>query len=170
MVMYVQSISPANKAQGYKIGTESFLSTFRRWLQKQTNKRKHALAQLTRLCTLWHRNEERSIEIRYTRLPGPWGLFCTSKTGLPPRTSCLGKLHRRIKLISQEHKTWLLLNPFAPGDFAEETRFEAIRVVFWSLSCYKKLKLTTNQFTARTLHGLLIHNRRQNELRHFAQK
>ena len=27
---------------------------------------------------------------------------------------------------------------------------------FWSLSCYKELKLTTNQFTGRTLHGLLI--------------
>ena len=38
----------------------------------------------------------------------------------------------------------LLLNPFAPG------------VVFWSLSCYKELKLTTNWFTGRTLRGLLI--------------
>ena len=28
-------------------------------------------AQLTRLYTLWHWNEERSVEIRYTRLPGP---------------------------------------------------------------------------------------------------
>ena len=35
-------------------------------------------------------------------------------------------------------------------------RFEASRVVFWSLSCYKELKLTTNWFTGRTLHGLLI--------------
>ena len=35
-------------------------------------------------------------------------------------------------------------------------RFEASRVVFWSLSCYKELKLTTNQFTGRTLRGLLI--------------
>ena len=35
-------------------------------------------------------------------------------------------------------------------------RFEASRVVFWSLSCYKELKLTTNPFTGRTLHGLLI--------------
>ena len=34
------------------------------------------------------------------------------------------------------------------------------RVVFWSLSCYKELKLTTNPFTGRTLHGLLI--QRQN--------
>ena len=28
-----------------------------------------------------------------------------------------------------------------------KTRFEASRVVFWSLSCYKELKLTTNRFT-----------------------
>ena len=37
-----------------------------------------------------------------------------------------------------------------------KTHFEASRVVFWSLSCYKELKLTTNRFTGRTLHGLLI--------------
>ena len=41
-------------------------------------------------------------------------------------------------------------NPFAPGGF------EASRVVFWSLSCYKELKLTTNRFAGRTLRGLLI--------------
>ena len=29
-------------------------------------------------------------------------------------------------------------------------------MVFWSLSYYKELKLTTNQFTGRTLGGLLI--------------
>ena len=29
-------------------------------------------------------------------------------------------------------------------------------MVFWSLSCCKELKLTTNPFTSRTLHGLLI--------------
>ena len=29
-------------------------------------------------------------------------------------------------------------------------------MVFWSLSCYKELKLTTNRFTCRTLGGLLI--------------
>ena len=34
-------------------------------------------------------------------------------------------------------------------------RFEASRVVFWSLSCYKELKLTTNRFRGRTLRGLL---------------
>ena len=36
---YVSTVNkPANKAQGYKIGTKSFLSTFRRWLPKQINK------------------------------------------------------------------------------------------------------------------------------------
>ena len=35
-------------------------------------------------------------------------------------------------------------------------RFEASWVVFWSLSCYQELKLTTNRFTGRTLRGLLI--------------
>ena len=34
--------------------------------------------------------------------------------------------------------------------------FEASRVVFWSLSCYKELKLTTNWLTGRTLGSLLI--------------
>ena len=29
-------------------------------------------------------------------------------------------------------------------------------MVFWSLSCYKELKLTTTRFTGRTLDGLLI--------------
>ena len=29
-------------------------------------------------------------------------------------------------------------------------------MVFWSLSCYKELKLTTNPFTGHTLHGLLM--------------
>ena len=29
-------------------------------------------------------------------------------------------------------------------------------MVFWSLSCYKELKLTTNRFTGRTLRGPLI--------------
>ena len=34
--------------------------------------------------------------------------------------------------------------------------FEGTRVVFWPLSCYKELKLTTNRFTGHTLHRLLI--------------
>ena len=35
-------------------------------------------------------------------------------------------------------------------------RFEASQVVFWSLSCYKELKLTRNRFTGRTLRDPLI--------------
>ena len=63
--------------------------------------------------------------------------------------------HICVQLVTQVIQN-LLLNPFAPGDFAKKTRFEASRVVFWSLSCYKELKLTTNRFTGRTLYGLLI--------------
>ena len=40
--------------------------------------------------------------------------------------------------------------------FCWKTHFEASWVVFWSLSSYKELKLTTNRFTGRTLSGLLI--------------
>ena len=43
-----------------------------------------------------------------------------------------------------------------PWRFCWKMHFEAIRVVCWSLSCYKELKLTTNPFTGRTLHSLLI--------------
>ena len=41
-------------------------------------------------------------------------------------------------------------------EICRKTRFEASRVVLWSLSCYKELRLTTNRFTGRRLHGLLI--------------
>ena len=34
--------------------------------------------------------------------------------------------------------------------------FQAYEMVFWSLSCYKEQKLTTNPFTGHTLQGLLI--------------
>ena len=43
-----------------------------------------------------------------------------------------------------------------PWRFCWKMHFEASRVVCWSLSCYKELKLTTNPFTGRTLHSLLI--------------
>ena len=43
--------------------------------------------------------------------------------------------------------------------FCLKTCFEASRVVFWSLLCYKELKLTTSQFTGCTLCGLLIQKR-----------
>ena len=48
------------------------------------------------------------------------------------------------------------VEPIHPWKICGKTRFEAIRVVFWSLLCYKDLKLTTKLFTGRTLHGLLI--------------
>ena len=54
--------------------------------------------------------------------------------------------------------SWLCpFNPFAPGDFAEKHVLKLAEwVVFWSLSCYKELKRTTNRFTGRTLRGLLF--------------
>ena len=48
------------------------------------------------------------------------------------------------------------VEPIHPWKLCGKTCFEAIRVVFWSLLCYKDLKLTTKPFTGRTLHGLLI--------------
>ena len=46
--------------------------------------------------------------------------------------------------------------PIRPWKFCRKTRFEASRMVFWSLSRYKELKLATKPFTGRTLRGLLI--------------
>ena len=37
-----------------------------------------------------------------------------------------------------------MLNPFAPGNFAKNDDFEAIRAVFWSLSGYNDPQLTKN--------------------------
>ena len=51
---------------------------------------------------------------------------------------------------------FLLTHYIRSWRFCRKTRFEASQVVFWSLSCYKELKLTTNLFTGCTLHGLLI--------------
>ena len=61
---------------------------------------------------------------------------------------------------------WLLLINFLPDTFCKEPfclwkfcwkmRFEASRAVFWSLSCYKELKLTIKPFTGCTLCDLLI--------------
>ena len=48
------------------------------------------------------------------------------------------------------------VEPIHPWKLCGKTHFEASRVVFWSLLCYKELKLTTNRFTGRTLRGLLI--------------
>ena len=50
-----------------------------------------------------------------------------------------------------------MVNPFAPGDFAKK---RVLKLVEWFSchchSCYEELQLTTNPFTGRTLHGLLI--------------
>ena len=109
MGMYVQSNKPSKQStKGIKLALNQICPLHEGgYKNKQTRGKTHA--QLTLRCILSHCNEERSIGIRYIRLPGPWGRFCTSETGLPPRTRCLGKLHRRIKLTSHEHKTWLLL-------------------------------------------------------------
>ena len=50
----------------------------------------------------------------------------------------------------------LFLNPFAPRNFAKKCVLKLVEQVFWSLSCYKELKLTIKQFTGRTLCDLLI--------------
>ena len=43
-----------------------------------------------------------------------------------------------------------------PWKFCQKMCFEASRVVFWSTSCYRELKLTTKSFTGCILCGLLI--------------
>ena len=37
-----------------------------------------------------------------------------------------------------------MFNPFAPGDFAEKRVLKLVEWFYWSLSCYKELKLSTN--------------------------
>ena len=44
-------------------------------------------------------------------------------------------------------------NPLAHWKFCRKTRFEASGAVFWSLSCYNELQLTTKPFTGRTFGG-----------------
>ena len=68
-----------------------------------------------------------------------------------------------LSMNSIAWKRWLLWNNWLlqwslirSWRFCRKMRFEASQVVFWSLSCYKELKLTTNRFTGRTLRGLLI--------------
>ena len=43
-----------------------------------------------------------------------------------------------------------------PQTFCQKNHFEASQVVFWSLWCYKELKLTIKPFTGRKRLGLLI--------------
>ena len=61
-----------------------------------------------------------------------------------------------IVMSDMSFDIWQIYLPIRSWRFCRKTCFEAIRVVFWSLSCYKELKLTTNRFTGRTLRGLLI--------------
>ena len=50
-----------------------------------------------------------------------------------------------------------VVNPLAPGNFAKKCILTySSRAVFWSLSCYKELKLTIKSVTGRSLCGLLI--------------
>ena len=59
--------------------------------------------------------------------------------------------------VNTDSGHWFLPNyPIRSWKFCRKTCFKTSRVVFWSLSCYKELKLTTNRFTGRTLGGLLI--------------
>ena len=44
----------------------------------------------------------------------------------------------------------------SPWRFCRKMCFEASQVVFWSLLCYKELKLITKPFAGRTLCGFLI--------------
>ena len=44
----------------------------------------------------------------------------------------------------------------SPLEILPKNMFEASRAVFWSLSCYKELKLTIKPFAGHTLCGLLI--------------
>ena len=69
------------------------------------------------------------------------------------------ELQSRINFVSNKKCYSLLPLPsltHPPGNFAKKKHFEASRAVFWSLSCYKELKLTIKPFTGHTLRSLLI--------------
>ena len=61
-----------------------------------------------------------------------------------------------IVMSDMSFDIWQIFLPIRSWRFCRKTCCEAIRVVFWSLSCFKELKLTTNRFTGRTLCDLLI--------------
>ena len=98
-----------------------------------------------------------------------WALSVVSHSSLsPPRLAFLawGNFHARSRFARSSilegkwgqlvvYSKYKCMSAFHDR-FCQKTRFEASRVVFWSLSCYKELKLTTNRFTGRTLGGLLI--------------
>ena len=98
-----------------------------------------------------------------------WALSVVSHSSLsPPRLAFLawGNFHARSRFARSSilegkwgqlvvYSKYKCMSAFHDR-FCQKTRFEASRVVFWSLSCYKELKLTTNRFTGHTLGGLLI--------------
>ena len=59
-----------------------------------------------------------------------------------------------LKKKTAKHVTFFVSR--CPWRFCRKTRFEACRVVFWSLSCYKEPKPTTKPFTGCTVRSLLI--------------
>ena len=65
-------------------------------------------------------------------------------------TNSLKRFLKKLPVQRNTKLTHLLL------EILPKMRFEASRVVFWSLSCYKELKITINRFACRTLRGLLI--------------
>ena len=90
------------------------------------------------------------------RMSAYLSLGATPPPPLPPRFSCvscesntLQSPQSELRALVPRSLTHSLL------EICGKTRFEASRVVFWSLSCYKELRLTTNRFTGRTLHGLI---------------
>ena len=67
------------------------------------------------------------------------------------------KYHKPRQLKKKKNsKACHLFCCMLPLEICWKTRFEACRVVFWSLSCYKELKLTTKPFTGCTVRSLLI--------------
>ena len=94
-----------------------------------------------------------------------WALSVVSHSSLsPPRLAFLawGNFHARSRFARSSilegkwgqlvvYSKYKCMSAFHDR-FCQKTRFEASRVVFWSLSCSKEL----NPFTGCTLHGLLI--------------
>ena len=79
--------------------------------------------------------------------------FCEYFTNIGPN------LAKSKPASDKSHRSFLnggFINPFAPGDFAEKHVLKLVEWFSGHCHAYKELKLTTNPFTGRTLHGLLI--------------
>ena len=85
-----------------------------------------------------------------------WGVNFWSRNFLGfwflPPFNCPHHLIYKVLPLGQDY--WLEL--IRPQKFCPKMCFEASRAVFWSLSCYKELKLTIKPFTGHTLHNFLI--------------